>query len=418
MATTSPQDTASFVVRLVPTDPRSLKTFVTANPTREEFWRATAQIDPDKVDLDINLCESRFLQTFATRLRDTLTARLRTRDGTFEDRGTKPQLLNLPGTRLLRLTIESHEYGSLEAKVLVDGATTIATAFSGRMDLFSAFIEQYTPQVFVAGLPIDPVSERPVSGSLLEADDLAKIQFKAVLDELAKRKSQGQGSAATSASTNQVSAVAPTSVPNQSSSHKRLAVKAVAVNPLGPQSAPSASATTVQVQASVVPEDSGVTVLNDPNALQLTANTTPHALPSKSTTASDAFESTTGRLDVRPYDDRPQIAPQIIMMPQPYISPSPLAVPDQSHGSNRLWIVANLSLLFPVLLALIVLYFTYVGLQAERAQLAMRQADIEKREKEVQQLMLARERQLFEALHPGPGKSLAPSSAPASRASP
>ena len=414
MATTGSQDTATFVVRLVPTDPKNLKNFATSNPAREEFWRSTTQIDPDKVDLDIDLCESRFLQTFATRLRDGLTARLRLRDGTWEDRGTKPQHLNLPGSKRFRLTIESHEYGSLEAKVLVDGATAVATAFSGRMDLFSSFIEHYTPQAFVAGLPIDPVSDRPVSATVRAADDFEKGQFKAVLDELAKRKSAGTaGTASPSQGKGPGYLGTPPStkeqLPLQGQHAQGAATNAPAPSPPPHQSLGTAQAAEPQ-QAVSAKHDVDTSIQSEPDQIVVTEPQT-SALPTRARSAERAssFE------DRGVSDTRVQVAPQIIMVPQPFTSPATVGQHEQTQRSNRLWVVANLSLLFPVLLALVVLYFAYSGLQAERAQLAGRHAEIERREKEMQQLMLSREKQLFEAMQQRNSQPPSIPSSPSSR---
>lgn len=405
MATTSIQDTATFTVRLVPTDPRNLKTFATTNPAREEFWRSTAQIDPDKVDLDIDLCETRFLQTFATRFRDTITARVRTREGTLQERGTKSQQLNLPGANRFRLIIESHEYGSLEAKILVEGATTIASAFSGRMDLFTAFVEQYTPQVFVAGLPIDPVSEHPVSAEILAADGLANNQFKAVRDELAKRKSASSSGSAPVQNTVQAPTAPPPAATRQSSAKPPSNLSAVTAGSPAAGVQPVAAPNTLRTSTVVANPDGRQTSIETLAAATTSEQTAQQATAAGPSATLNNVETTETHHDVKMHDEKQQSTPQIIMVPQPYLNSPPIAIPEQSHRNNRLWVVANLSLLFPVLLALVVLYFTYSGLQAERALLAVRQADIEKREKEIQQLMLARERQLFEALHPSREKS-------------
>lgn len=388
MTTIASQDTATFIVRLVPTDPKNLKTFATSNPEREEFWRSTAQIDPDKVDLDIDLCESRFLQTFATRLRDTLTARLRMRDGTLEDRGTQHQQLNLHGSKRVRLTIESHEYGSLEAKILVEGATAVAAAFSGRMNLFSAFIEHYTPQAFVASLPIDPVSDRPVSATIRADDDFQNGQFKAVLDELAKRKSLGLRSTASPSQWGGPGNSA-TSTPSHLQSQQATAATTATPAPT-PQSQPTSSAT-----QATEPKRPVSVKLDANNAQTDPDNIVVQELPNVTlptlVRAAERASPIEGEISS-------QVAPQIIFIPQHFPSSTPIEQHEQNHRSNRLWVVANLSLLFPVLLALVVLYFAYSGLKAERAQLEARHSEIERREKEVQQLMLSREKQLFEAM--------------------
>ena len=362
-------DTASFTLRFEPTEPLPISNYVTNFHERERFWRSTADINPDQVTRDIDLCESRFLETFAPRLRDAIRSNVRTRTGTFDDR-SKP---NAPtyqyGFKRLLISIQRHEYGSLETKLGVEGISTIASAFSGRVELFTEFLEQYTPKVFKEALPIDPLGDRPVYVKTLQLDDETKAAFKAVADEHARQlaaqnkiaPSSQQSRAATTASS---STIVHTAANPSTSSPWQNTTPADPSSRSGDQSnLPARGPSPVIGQDSNAKQrlDSARVPEHSPQDISVSLQTETHNAAVQDTPPQDPATDSSAPQALVAANSQPQPQPQIIFVPQPSQSATTIDHGDSSRRTGKLWLAANLSLLFPVLLALKTIAIMFQG---------------------------------------------------------
>ena len=130
---------------------------------RLEFWASVISEDPVTFPSDIKLCEVRLMSTFAAQLADHVRAHHRaTPSGPYRFKVNPP------------LT-----YGSLEINIGIEGVDHLLSAMAWDAQLLLEVLTQYSPEAFVAAIPIPALLPRPVKADYRDTEWLVETAARA-----------------------------------------------------------------------------------------------------------------------------------------------------------------------------------------------------------------------------------------------